>query len=1164
MMIYDTQVGGPNGDALTGGPGKDLLDGQGGNDTLDGAGGSDVLIGGPGADEITTGAGTDTVVYTGVEIGEAPGAISDFSLAEDSFLLDAGAFHVTGDLSFVNALSTDLPVGGANVIVLQDIDDDGVAGTVFNARSAARLIGNQVTEEGDGFFVYFNSALNLNRLVYSTDLSDGEAAFTVLAALTDVTGDDAVNALPEFTSSNFRFENIQNAGDDTVFVNAIDGSTLTGGQGVDTLDISRILFNDGERVLVDLDINNQGNFTPGAPSTQDGEVRVFDADNTLVRTLSVTDFENIIGSDADETLFGNNETNVIEGNGGDDRIHSFGGVDTVDGGEGSDTLLLNAAGGSVTIDLENQIAGPNTLISIENAEGGAFDDSITGDGGVNVLKGNDGNDTIRGQGGADDLSGGDGSDVFAYDATSIGSGPDSISDFSIAEDAFSLDAAGFHVTGDVSFVNALAADLPAGGANVIVLQDADDDGDPNTVFNARSAARLIGEQVTHEGEGFFVYFNSALNINRLVYSTDLSDGEAAFTVLGALTDLTGQDAVDALATFTSSNFRFENVLNDGDDTVFVNAVDGGTLEGGEGTDTLDVSRILLNEGERVLVDLDINNQGNFTPGAPATQDGEVRVFDADNNLVRTLSVVDFENIVGSDADETLFGNNETNVIEGNGGDDRIHSFGGVDTVNGGEGSDTLLLNAAGGSVTIDLAKQVAGPNTLISIENAEGGAFDDRIFGDDGANILVGNGGNDIVEGRGGDDILVADAGNDTLDGGAGRDTALVGLTDEAERVRIEQRGGDFRVSAQGSEHTATTFRQIEDLIVETGGGDDEISVSGAINNRFAVTVDAGAGNDEVRGGNGSEDLRGSGGDDRINASNGDDTLDGGSGNDLLDGSNGKDIVSGGAGADRVLGNNGNDTVDGGAGDDTVDGGNGFDIVSGGDGDDRVIGGNGFDTLNGGDGNDFVDGGNGFDFLAGGSGDDTLDGDNGFDTLEGGEGNDLLSGGNGFDTLNGGAGVDTLSGGNGSDTFVFDGDPFNGVDVSAEGRQAALSPDEITDFNVRQDTFALDAEDFGIDTLDFVSGRSGHISENGNVIVLEDGFANAGLAAEAIAANDAVTAEEGVFVYFNTNLQINRLVYSNDLGGNGDFSILANLTGTTGDQALDELEIYRADNFELI
>jgi hypothetical protein len=59
-------------------------------------------------------------------------------------------------------------------------------------------------------------------------------------------------------------------------------------------------------------------------------------------------------------------------------------------------------------------------------------------------------------------------------------------------------------------------------------------------------------QVTSPGAGFFIYFNSGLDLPRLVYSTDLSDNMADLKVLARITNLEGQR--DALPTFTASNF----------------------------------------------------------------------------------------------------------------------------------------------------------------------------------------------------------------------------------------------------------------------------------------------------------------------------------------------------------------------------------------------------------------------------------------------------------------------------------------------------------------------------------------------------------------------------------------------------------------------------------
>ncbi len=382
-------VGGAGDNILVGSDNVDVIDAGAGDDTIDGRGG---------ADEITTGSGNDVLVYdaSSSDIDQ----ISDFDIQSDQFLFDASDFDIQGDLSFINALAADLPPGGVNVIVLQDADDDNDPATVFNARSSARLIADQVTEAVPGSFVYFNSSLSLNRLVYTPDLSDGEAPLTILNALTNLTGQDAIDALPTFTASNFAFE------DETV------------------------IFGD-------------------------------DVDNTL------------IGTAADDVLFGER-----------------------------------------------------------------------------------GNDTIDGQAGSDQIATNLGNDIVVYNATQLGSDADQLSDWNVNRDQFLLNAADFGVIGGVSFINAEAVDLPAAGVNVIVLQDTDDDNDPATVFNARSAARLIGAQVEEAGPGFFIYWNSSLGVNRLVFTPDLSDGEAAFTVLSAINTVTGQDAIDQLPVFTAANFLF--------------------------------------------------------------------------------------------------------------------------------------------------------------------------------------------------------------------------------------------------------------------------------------------------------------------------------------------------------------------------------------------------------------------------------------------------------------------------------------------------------------------------------------------------------------------------------------------------------------------------------
>ena len=126
--------------------------------------------------------------------------------------------------------------------------------------------------------------------------------------------------------------------------------------------------------------------------------------------------------------------------------------------------------------------------------------------------------------------------------------------FFVASDVFSIDAIAFGVAGPVRFVDSTAANLPTGGVNVVVLQDFDNDANPLTPFGAGNAADLIASRITEHGAGFFIYFNQALNLPRLVFSTDLSSSDSDLKVLARMLNLTGQEGRNTIPTFTAANF----------------------------------------------------------------------------------------------------------------------------------------------------------------------------------------------------------------------------------------------------------------------------------------------------------------------------------------------------------------------------------------------------------------------------------------------------------------------------------------------------------------------------------------------------------------------------------------------------------------------------------
>lgn len=221
--------------------------------------------------------------------------------------------------------------------------------------------------------------------------------------------------------------------------------------------------------------------------------------------------------------------------------------------------------------------------------------------------------------------------------------------------------------------------------------------------------------------------------------------------------------------------------------------------------------------------------------------------------------------------------------------------------------------------------------------------------------------------------------------------------------------------------------------------------------------------------------------------------------------------------------------------------------------------------VNGTPGDDSIVGSQGDDILAGNAGNDTLRGGRGKDILNGGDGNDVVRGGSGDDFLTGGAGVDTLTGGRDQDTFFFSDSPFPGgiPAPGANGIAVLNQPDILTDFRIGEDKLLFDGGQLGLESegLNFQKGIGSQLSGNYNLLILENGFANAGAAAKAIADNNEITSDRGVFVYFNTTLGISRVVFSNDLSDGGAISVLANLTNQTN---LANQANFSAEDFDTV
>jgi Ca2+-binding RTX toxin-like protein len=225
-------------------------------------------------------------------------------------------------------------------------------------------------------------------------------------------------------------------------------------------------------------------------------------------TDTLLNFENVRGSAFDDTLTGNSGNNTLEGQDGDDTLMGGDGSDSLSGGSGTDTVDYSYRSGEIFVDLAagtaNQLAGTaetDTLTSIENVVGTAFDDQLQGDANANELSGGAGNDSLYGFAGDDRLkaglgadllngdSGGSGSDIFIYESTSdSGVGSllrDTITDFASGSDTIEF-AFGFNGQTSITYLGDSSNAFTAGTDNVLELRfddtgrilqaDTDDDG----------------------------------------------------------------------------------------------------------------------------------------------------------------------------------------------------------------------------------------------------------------------------------------------------------------------------------------------------------------------------------------------------------------------------------------------------------------------------------------------------------------------------------------------------------------------------------------------------------------------------------------------------------------------------------------------------------------
>jgi Ca2+-binding RTX toxin-like protein len=630
-------------------------------------------------------------------------------------------------------------------------------------------------------------------------------------------------------------------------------------------------------------INLEDDFNGGGPEDDDdnsANILVVDAENIIINGGEGHDDTDVETASAQFQDFAGD---LVRGpfnlgytfNGGsDDDLAEFATADsTFNGGAGDDEADFQDHPDAVTVDLGAGTAsgagGTFTLTDVQDAVGSAFADTLTGSNLDNDIDGMQGDDDIFGLGGND------------------GAGSDAIG---------------------------IAQGLQ-GGAGVDEITD----GPGNDVADGGAGDDILHQEAAPNGTD--VLDDSGGGLDTLDYGQ-----RSTSTVINQTTNVCGEDAnadgdsgdpgdegdtcsgYDRLVTGSGN----DTLVGNGSGELFVPGLGDDSVEGGAGTDVLDLSRetpTFTNEDAP-------ESPEPVTTGASTI---DLQAGTATGPL-GTDSFSSIEQFITGGGDDVLIPN-DGDVL-----DPAASTF---DWYAGG-GEDTIDASSTNIGVTVDLSNMGAGTGggfftpvcnfggpglangTCIEVEHAVGGGGDDTLAGSNEDNDLgsrgpqpgdlivppptTANAGNDVILGGNGNDFIHGGLGNDTLDGMAGNDTAS--YRDAASGVEIDNQAifGGGSTGGAGSDTFVTGFERV--LLSDF---DDSLR-SGQTFLDANLQVFGFSGNDEITGSNSVDVLRGGAANDIIRGGNGDDNVIGSGGNDLLIGSAGSDILRGGAGTDEGRG----------------------------------------------------------------------------------------------------------------------------------------------------------------------------------------------------------------------------------------------------------------------
>jgi Ca2+-binding RTX toxin-like protein len=404
-----------------------------------------------------------------------------------------------------------------------------------------------------------------------------------------------------------------------------------------------------------------------------------------------------------------------------------------------------------------------------------------------------------------------------------------------------------------------------------------------------------------------------------------STASASDPCFGSAATITGTPGDDPALNGTAGI----DVINGGGGNDIINGLGGNDkicgdsgddmIDGGPGSDQLD-GEGHVNGDTVTFVSVTSQLAANLATDTASQTNG-----DAD-------SILNFENLTGTNTFDSLVGDAGPNVLtgldaadsfEGGAGDDQLVDQGfpvdfGAAVYPDATGPVTGTIGA--GSHTV--SGSGVGTDTLTNVRGIQGSPFDDHLTGDGIANSLNGKGGNDVLEPLGGSDFVTGFDGIDTVT--YENETGPITTADlsNGNNNVTTQAGTDSVDTTEnliGSPQGDTITGGTEDNVFDGRGGDDQLAGGGgtdtatyaALAGPLGVNVNLALGTAVGQGSDTLTDI------DNVTGSLQSDVLFGDAGVNVLAGLADNDNVDGQAGPDQLLLGPGTDIV--GAADGEVD-----------------------------------------------------------------------------------------------------------------------------------------------------------------------------------------------------------------------------------------------------